>query len=187
MDVSSKPTAGMAPAGGAPPVVTGHVVKPRLPGETLFAILMLLFGLTMVWLSYRISGLSGWSTAGAVPLGTSLVLALAALRILFSTLKRPAVHSQPGDPIWHRFYAAIFPLRHILFTGVIILYMLTLESLGFLLSSFIYLTLSSLVLGERRYVRMVLVNVLTLAGVYLVFQTAFSVVLPVGPIERIFQ
>jgi hypothetical protein len=34
---------------------------------------------------------------------------------------------------------------------------------------------------------MIVVNLLSLAVVYLVFQTAFSVVLPTGPIERLFQ
>jgi putative tricarboxylic transport membrane protein len=170
-----------------PVAAAGHVVKPRLPGEKTFALLMLLCGLTVLWLSYRISGFSGWSTAGSVPLGTSLVLSLAALRILFSTLQKPAEPAGPGEPIWHQFYTRIFPARHFVFTGVIILYMVTLEPLGFLLSSLIYMTLSSLALGERRYVWMTAVNVLTLAAVYLVFQTAFSVVLPVGPIERIFR
>ena len=45
----------------------------------------------------------------------------------------------------------------------------------------------SLVLGERRYVHMIVSNLLSLAVVYLIFQTAFSVVLPTGFVERMFQ
>lgn len=171
----------------APVVAPGHVVHPRLPGELTFALLMLLLGLTVMWLSYGISGFSGWSTAGSVPLGTSLALCGSALTIIFSTLKKPKLPAAPGEPLWHQFYQKIFPARHLVFTGVIILYMVTLERLGFLLSSFVYMCLSSIVLGDRRFVRMVIVNALILAAVYLVFQTAFSVVLPAGPLERIFK
>ena len=46
---------------------------------------------------------------------------------------------------------------------------------------------ASRVLGERRYARMIVVNALMLAVVYLVFQTAFSVVLPEGFVERMFR
>ena len=161
--------------------------KPRLPGELGFASAMLLFGLTALWLSYRISGFSSWSSAGSVPLGTSFFLSASALMILLGTLRKPAVHGTPGNSLARQFYAKVLPLRHLLFTAVIVLYMLLLEPLGFVASSFLYLTGASLVLGERRYVHMIVANALSLVVVYLVFQTAFSVVLPIGPVERLFQ
>lgn len=161
--------------------------RPRLPGELTFALAMLLLALTVLWLSYRISGFSSWSSAGSVPLGTSFAMGVSAIVFIFGTLKKTPVHATPGNPAARQFFEKILPLRHILFTVVIVLYMVALEPLGFLLASFLYLTLSSLVLGERRYVRMTAVNLLTLAAVYLVFQTAFSVVLPAGLVERIFQ
>lgn len=163
------------------------VHKPRLPGELGFASAMLLFGLTALWLSYRISGFSSWSSAGSVPLGTSFFLSVSALMIVLGTLRKPALPSTPGKPVTRQFYEQIFPLRHLLFTAVIVGYMLLLEPLGFIASSFLYLTGASLVLGERRYVHMIVANALSLVAVYLVFQTAFSVVLPIGPIERLFQ
>ena len=46
---------------------------------------------------------------------------------------------------------------------------------------------TSLVLGERRYVHMIVANVLSLAVVFLVFRTAFSVVLPEGFLERMIR
>lgn len=161
--------------------------KPRLPGELGFALAMLLFGLTALWLSYRISGLSSWSSAGSVPLGTSFFLSASAAMIVLRTLRKPPLQVSADKPMMRQFYEKVFPMRHILFTAVIVFYMVLLEPLGFISSSFLYLMASSLVLGERRYVRMTIVNVLSLAAVYLVFQTAFSVVLPTGPIERLFQ
>jgi putative tricarboxylic transport membrane protein len=161
--------------------------KPRLPGELGFALAMLLFGLTALWLSYRISGFSSWSSAGSVPLGTSFFLSASAVMIVIRTLNKPPLQVSADNSVTRQFYEKIFPMRHILFTAVIVLYMILLEPLGFITSSFLYLLASSLVLGERRYMHMVVVNVLSLAVVYLVFQTAFSVVLPIGPIERLFQ
>lgn len=161
--------------------------KPRLPGELAFSLAMLLFGLTALSLSYRISGFSSWSSAGSVPLGTSFVLSASALMIVLRTLHKPAVATSAERPVTRQFYEKIFPLRHFLFTAVIVLYMVLLEPLGFIASSFLYLTGASVVLGERRYLRMTVINALSLAVVYLVFQTAFSVVLPTGPVERFFQ
>jgi putative tricarboxylic transport membrane protein len=164
-----------------------HARKQRLPGELTFALLMLLLGLTALWLSYQISGFASWSSAGSVPLGTSLVLTVSALMFVRGTLKKQPAPSRPGEPLWHQFYEKVFPARHLIFTAVIVGYMLSLERIGFLAASFLYLTLSSVALGERRWLRMIVINVVILALVYLVFQTAFSVVLPEGPIERIFK
>ena len=164
-----------------------HVRKQRLPGELTFALLMLLLGLTALWLSYRISGFASWSSAGSVPLGTGLVLTVSALLIVRGALKKHPAQSQPGDPLWHQFYEKVFPARHLVFTAVIAAYMLSLESIGFLAASFLYLTLSNVALGERRWLRLILMNALILTLVYLVFQTAFSVVLPEGFVERIFK
>ena len=160
---------------------------PRHPGELTFALTMLLLALTALWLSYRISGFSGWSSAGSVPMGTSFFMVASAIVFIRGTLRKPPVETSPESPASRQFYEQIFPLRHMLFTAVIVAYMLLLEPLGFITSSFLYLMASSLVLGERRYVHMTILNVLSLATVYLVFQTAFSVVLPTGPVERLFQ
>ena len=176
----------------SPPQVDGelsghHVHKQRLPGEATFALLMLLIGLTTLWLSYRISGFSSWSSAGSVPIGTGVALTASALLIVRGTLKKRPAHSEPGEALWHHFYAKVFPARHVVFTAVIVGYMLSLEVIGFLAASFLYLTLSSAALGERRWLRLIVLNVLILAAVYLVFQTVFSVVLPEGFVERIFK
>jgi hypothetical protein len=33
----------------------------RVPGELVFSVAMLLFGVTALWLAWRIAGLSSWS------------------------------------------------------------------------------------------------------------------------------
>ena len=63
------------------------------------------------------------------------------------------------------FFEKVFPARHAVFVAVLIAYMALLEPLGFIASSFLYLAAASLVLGERRYGDMIVVNVILLAAV----------------------
>jgi putative tricarboxylic transport membrane protein len=58
--------------------------------------------------------------------------------------------------------------------------MLTLEWLGFVVSSYLFLAVTMRLLGSTRWRTNLLVSALVLGAVYLVFQTAFSVVLPAG-------
>lgn len=161
--------------------------KPRLPGELGFCLALLLFSLTALYLSYRISGFSSWSSAGSVPLGASLVMCVSALMVIFRELAKPPPELEPGGTSARSFFEKVFPARHAVFVAVLIAYMALLEPLGFIASSFLYLAAASLVLGERRYAHMIVVNVIMLAAVYLVFRTAFSVVLPEGFVERMFR
>jgi putative tricarboxylic transport membrane protein len=161
--------------------------KPRLPGELGFCVALLLFSFTALYLSYRISGFSSWSSAGSLPLGASLVMCVSSLVIVFRELSKLAPEPKPGRTLAQDFFETVFPVRHMIFIFVLVAYMFLLERWGFIASSFLYLVAASLVLGERRYVHMIIANVLSLAAVYLVFRTAFSVVLPEGFVERIFR
>ena len=68
----------------------------------------------------------------------------------------------------------------VLFTLLIVAYMLLLEVLGFILSSYLFLLLSMQVLGSRRLLVNLAASAVVLASIYIIFQTAFSVVLPPG-------
>lgn len=161
--------------------------KARLPGETGFCVAILLFSATFLYLSYKISGFSSWTSAGSLPMGTTFVMTAASIVILFRELAKPAPQLRAGESLTRGFFEQVFPLRHCIFIAVLVAYMFLLEPLGFIADSYLYLIGTSLVLGERRYIKMIFVNALSLAVVYLVFQTAFSVVLPTGPLERLFQ
>jgi putative tricarboxylic transport membrane protein len=161
--------------------------KPKIPGETGFCVAMLLISLTFFYLSYKISGFSSWSSAGSLPLGATFVMCATSVAIIFRELGKPSPKLAEGEGLLHGFFVQVFPMRHFVFVAVLVAYMLLLEPLGFITSSYLYLVGASLVLGERRYVYMIFVNALSLAAVYLVFQTAFSVVLPTGFVERLFQ
>ncbi len=64
------------------------------------------------------------------------------------------------------------------FTTAIVVYMMVLERVGFLLASYLFLVVSMWLLGSRRIGLVLIVSALSLGAIYLIFQTAFSVVLP---------
>lgn len=159
----------------------------RLPGELGFGLALLLFSLTALWQSYKISGFSSLSSAGAMPLGTSFVMSVCAAMIVWSARRKPVAAASAGDPLWRRFFRQIMPPQVIVFTALIVFYMLALERLGFIVSSFVYLVLTNFALGQRRVFYTLGINLILLASIYLVFQVAFSVVLPEGVVERLWR
>jgi putative tricarboxylic transport membrane protein len=159
--------------------------RPRVPGELVFTLAMLVFGLTALWQAWRISGFSSWSSPGVMPMIAAAAMSVSALVFLRNTLRmqRPEVSadSTPARQFFHR----VLPLPIVLFTGLIVAYMLALEPLGFILSSFIFLAAAMFALGSRRILFTLVVSALSLAAIYLIFQTAFSVVLPEGVLRGI--
>lgn len=154
--------------------------KRRLPGELVFVLVALLFALTALWQSYRIAGLASWSSPGAVPMLAALVMVVAAIRIALTASRRPPPEQVPGVTRAAAFAQALLPRAVVAFTLLIVLYMFALGPLGFVVSSFLFLVAGMWVLGSRRLVHNVVVSALSLAAIYVVFQTAFSVVLPAG-------
>jgi len=159
----------------------------RAPGELVFAAAMLLFGLTALWLAWRIAGFSSWSSPGVMPLIAAAAMSGSGLVILRNTLhmKRPEI--SPGSTLSRQFLRRVTPLPIVLFTALIVVYMLALEPLGFVLSSFAFLVASMFALGSRRILFTVVVSAVSLAAIYVIFQTAFAVVLPEGILRGVFR
>jgi hypothetical protein len=157
----------------------------RLPGELVFVLLMLLFALTALWQAWRISGVSGWSTPGALPSFAALVMLLAGIKIAVNTARLPPPGLAPGRA--RDFLHQITLASIVLFTVLIVAYMFALEPLGFVASSFLFLVLAMFVLGERRFARTLVVSAVSLACIYVVFRTAFSVVLPEGILKGVLR
>lgn len=155
----------------------------RLPGELAFVVVALLFAVTALWQAIRISGFASWSSPGAVPMLAALVMVLSGLKIAYGTLRRPPAESVPGVSRAAAFAQALLPRVIVAFTLLIVLYMFALEPAGFVVSSFLFLFAGMWVLGSRRLVHNAIVAALSLAVIYAVFQTAFSVVLPAGVLK----
>jgi len=56
-----------------------------------------------------------------------------------------------------------------------------------LAAAFLFLVLAMFALGERRILRTLVVSAISLACIYVVFQTAFSVVLPEGILKGVLR
>jgi len=157
----------------------------RLPGELTFVLVLLLFSATALWQAFRISGFASWSSPGAVPMLAALVLVGAALRIALAALRRPSADIPDGGTLSAQFGHALLPRVIVAFTLLIALYMFALEPLGFVVSSFLFLAAGMWVLGSRRIVYNLVVSAFSLAVIYVIFQTAFSVVLPAGVLRGV--
>ena len=155
----------------------------RLPGELTFVLVLVLFGATALWQAYRISGFASWSSPGAVPMLAALVLVGAALRIALATLRQPPAEVPEGSTLSAQFGHVLLPRVIVAFTLLIVLYMFALEPLGFVVSSFLFLAAGMWVLGSHRVVYNLVISAICLAAIYVVFQTAFSVVLPAGVLK----
>jgi putative tricarboxylic transport membrane protein len=157
----------------------------RLPGELTFLLALLLFALTALWQSYRISGFASWSSPGALPMLASLVMVAAALQVLLGAARQASPDIPAGGSLFTEFARALLPRVIVGFAVLIVVYMFALEPLGFVVSSFLFLVAGMWLLGSRRVVYNVVVSAASLAAVYVVFQTAFSVVLPAGLLRGI--
>lgn len=157
----------------------------RLPGELVFVLVLLLFGATALWQAFRISGLVSWSSPGAVPMLAALVMLVSAVRVAVATMRRPPADVPPGSTLSREFGQQLVPRAIVAFTLLIVLYMFALEPLGFVVASFLFLVAGMWVLGSRRIVYNVVVSALSLAVIYVIFQTAFSVVLPDGVLKGV--
>ena len=156
-----------------------HTSHPRLPGELSFMALIVAFSTFMLWASYNISKFESISSAGAFPMVCAAAMLITGLMSLAKTA-RAKLALEGGETLLQQFSRRLAPPQLVLFAVLITIYMLLLERLGFLVSSYLFLASSMQLLGSRRTLLNLLVSAVTLAAIYVVFQTAFSVVLPSG-------
>lgn len=151
----------------------------RRPGERAFNALLLLFSLFMLWQAYKISGFSSLSSAGAFPMAMAVIMAVTAAISLLRALRLPSASG--GLKL---FIKEIVPPAVVVFSLLILGYSLLLRPLGFVLSSFAFLLVSSWFLQAGHFKRALLLSVLSIVCVYIVFRLVFQVVLPEGVIPE---
>ncbi|MEO8020919.1 tripartite tricarboxylate transporter TctB family protein [Polaromonas sp.] len=157
-----------------------HTPRDRRAGELVFTLLLVGFSLFMLWQAWRISQFESLTSAGAFPMFAAAVMLVTGLVIAGQTVRVRPVPAQPGESVARQFVRQITPLVVVSFTLAIVVYMLLLDVLGFLPASYLFLVVSMWLLGSRRIMLNLVVSALSLAAIYLVFQTVFSVVLPKG-------
>ncbi len=156
-----------------------HTSHPRLPGELSFMVLIVAFSTFMLWASYNISRFESLSSPGFFPMVCAATMVVTGLMSLVKTA-RAKLALEPNQSVIQQFFQKLAPATLILFTVLIVAYMLLLEVLGFIVASYLFLLLSMQVLGSKRFGLNLVVSALVLAAIFIVFQTAFSVVLPAG-------
>ncbi|WP_332742673.1 tripartite tricarboxylate transporter TctB family protein [Hydrogenophaga sp.] len=157
-----------------------HTQRSRLPGEMAFTVLLLMFSAFMLWTAYGISGFESLTSAGSFPMVATGVMVITGLANVVHTLREKPSPPLEGETLPQQFMRQLTPGVLIGFTAATFAYMLALEWAGFLVSSYVFLVVSMWLLGSRRIVLNLVVSALSLAAIHVIFQTAFSVVLPSG-------
>lgn len=148
-------------------------VSTRQSGERLFSLLMLCISSLLFWQAYGIAQFSSLSSPGAVPLATSAIMIISASIVMVNTWKLPADSTS-------RFTRNILPPLVGIVMGLILIYALILESLGFLLASSAFLFVGFTLLHRSRIHISLGLTLLSLSIIYVVFRLFFQVILPEG-------
>lgn len=149
-----------------------HDPDRRLPGEGLFALAMTAASLFLFHTATQISGFRGLSQPGSFPMFTTAVMVVTSSMVAFRTLRLPA---SPGQG-WRTVLPGV-----VSFTGLMMLfYALALKPVGFLPTSFVFLTVLTRVLMGGSLFRAAALSALSLTLVYVIFRVVFSVLMPEG-------
>ena len=142
--------------------------------DQLTGVIVLLFSVVLMVGSWRMPPSATFGPgAGFLPFWCGALLALLSLLLVLNALWRPAVSTTKS----------VFPSGRVLFTlGVVIaslaVYILTLESLGFLVGTGLLTAFLLGVIEREKWYTAILVAILNSAGLYLVFQILLGVNLP---------
>ncbi|MDP2085361.1 MAG: tripartite tricarboxylate transporter TctB family protein [Gemmobacter sp.] len=147
--------------------------QPRRPGELVFNIGMTLGSLYLLYSAWGISGFEALSAPGTVPMVTTAIMVICGALILWETLQKPKVTGERLD-------RDILPLPVIVTILMVLAYALALKPLGFLPTSFVFLTVMIRYLAGGSVIRAALLALLIVALVYGIFRLVFTVLMPPG-------
>ncbi|MEM8686921.1 MAG: tripartite tricarboxylate transporter TctB family protein [Pseudomonadota bacterium] len=146
------------------------------PGERAFALLLVCFAGYAFWESYAISGFKGLTTGGVMPMLASGVMVATGLVILGGSLRKAA----PLQSGLQGIVAYLFPLRVVLFTLLLTVYVAAIPSAGFLLSSGVLLFVAVWWLWRKGPLWALLISFVSIGVIHVLFRVVFQVVLPMG-------
>lgn len=146
----------------------------RKPGELGFAAILCALSLLLLYSAYNISGFSALSSPGTFPLVATSIMVITSATTLLRATRHQSDLSGGG------FFAQIVPPAVGGFCGLIAVYAILFNSLGFLLASLLFLIAGFKFLDRRGWARTVLLALLSLVLVYIAFRLIFQVILPAG-------
>jgi putative tricarboxylic transport membrane protein len=148
----------------------GHV---RRPGEAIFALAVAAASIGLLFKAYGIAGFDSLSSAGALPMGATAVMAFSAIVIAWKTWASPKTRDETVAK-------DILPPAVWIGMILIIAYALLLVPLGFLPTSFLFLAIMIRALSGRSIFFCIWVSAVSLAAIYLIFRVVFTVIMPEG-------
>ena len=162
---------------GTSDATPGGYENRKRPGETVFAGVMLLASLGLLWNAYGIAGFESLSSPGAIPMATTLAMVAAALIVLVHTLGLTRAEGES-------FTRDILPGTVLLFVVLLVCYGVLLEPLGFLPTSALFLVAAIKVLWRRGWLVTLGVSAFSLLMIWLVFRIVFTVLMPEGVVPE---
>ncbi len=158
---------------GLSDAVPGGYALKRRPGELVFSIFLLAASLFLLYSAFGISGFEALSAPGSVPMGTSFVMVLAMLYIVYRTFPQPVVEAESVR-------RDILPRLVVLFIGLLVAFGILIKPLGFLPTAAIFLTVSIKVLSRKSWIYAAGIGLGSLLVIWLLFRIVFTVLLPAG-------
>lgn len=147
-------------------------------GENGFSWLLLLFSIFVLVQAYLISGFSSISSAGTFPMGASAVMVIAMVFILLNNLKLKRIVTDGLKNELRQTVTSVLPNVFLVYSLIVIVYMILIKPLHFLPSSFAFLLVSMIYLKGSNALKSLIISIATLGVIYLIFQYFFRVVLP---------
>jgi len=158
---------------GTSDATPGGYPQKRRPGELGFAAFLSGASLFLLYSAYGISGFESLSAPGAVPMATTLVMAVTVLLITLRTAQQQRVTSET-------LAKDILPGTVVMFIGFLTVFGVLLQPLGFVLTAALFLLVSIKVLARKSWVYTIGVTIASLAIIWLIFRVVFTVLLPAG-------
>ncbi len=166
----------MASSKGWPYTISMNKSKKLRPGEKAFSFILIIFSAILFFESYKISGFSGLTTSGAMPMFASTLMLIASIFIFLETLKK--------DPKKKfnllKVTQYLLPKQLIFFVSLVLIYVLAVPYFGFTLSSGAFLIISILNLWNKGIACSLGVSVFSIELIYFLFSIVFQVIFPSG-------
>lgn len=157
-------------------------MKQNSKTDIIAAICLLLLSFFVLWISRSFPSSKTGIGVSAFPKLLAGLLIIFSIVIIVQAIKNSSFSKK--EPIFEGFKKG-----HVLIIAVIIIliiYIQMLETLGFILSSFLLLITLMFIFGERRKIILLVVPLLFSVVLYLVFSKMAMVFLPEGIIENFF-
>lgn len=147
------------------------------PGEGWFDGIILIASLVVLVLAYRISGFS-ISAAGTFPMASSAVMVGSMLMVLWGNRSKATGGYGSSFNELRQALKTVFTKDFIVFVVLSTLYILSIESLHFVPTSFVFIAVSIIYLKGSSPLKAFLISSITLTFIYLIFLYFFKVLLP---------